>query len=68
MWNKTKEYAQIIAFTLGWTLFMLVGMFGALSLRGDIKFDGSFNATLGNLLAVFVMITLLTIVYKSNKK
>lgn len=68
MWNKTKSYAQIIAFTLGWTLFMLVGMFGALSLRGDIKFDESFTRILGNLLAVFVMITLITIVYRANRK
>lgn len=53
--------------TIVWAAFILFGTFSAMALRGDIHLDPSAEKVLGSGLAVFVLVTLFSLIYKANK-
>ncbi len=63
---------QQISFAVGntilWALFIVVGAFTSLHMKGNIKLQPEAAETLGNILAAFTVILLLVIIFKANFK
>lgn len=63
---STKEW-KALGNTVVWAAFILFGGFSAMQLRGDIHLSQPAEYVLGSGMAVFVLVTLFSIVYKANK-
>lgn len=63
---STKQW-KALGNTVVWSAFILFGGFSAMQLRGDIHLNEASQVFLGSGLAVFVLITLFSLVYQANK-
>lgn len=63
-----QEISFAVGNTVAWSLFIVVGAFTSLQMKGNIKLQPEASELLGNILAGFTLLLFLVIIFKANFK
>lgn len=65
---SVQQISFAVGNTIVWALFIVVGTFTSLQMKGNIKLQPEASELLGNVLAAFTLMLFLVIIFKANFK
>jgi hypothetical protein len=65
---SVQQISFAVGNTIVWALFIVVGTFTSLQMKGNIKLQPEASELLGNILAAFTLMLFLVIIFKANFK